>query len=226
MQKPKPPTSFLDQPENGIRLIPAPEVWEWLQAEVLADTGSIHNEDHAHLLDADIKVMWASSSFEKQGRTVLGQAEQVAFRAGGWQKARMEQQMRDWFGDVPAFIITLAADYCVQCSDVDFCALVEHELYHIAQATDKYGQPAFTDEVEGFDKQGKLSASTLDELKAEFANNTAFAPLIVGSKASGGGAGGAGHGGGAALKRSEMTPVAKREYLTAHGQDAYLKLPK
>ena len=90
--------------------------------------------------------MWASSSFEKQGRTVLGQAEQVAFRTGGWQKARMEQQMLNWFGDVPAFIITLAADYCAQCSDTDFCALVEHELYHIAYAMDKYGQPAFTKE--------------------------------------------------------------------------------
>lgn len=76
------------------------------------------------------------------------------------------------------------------------------------------------------DKQGKLSASSLDELKAEFANNTAFAPLIAGSKASGGGAGGAGNGGGAALKRSEMTSVAKREFITKNGQDAYLKLPK
>ncbi|MGY2253977.1 hypothetical protein [Pseudomonas reactans] len=48
------------------------------------------------------------------------------------------------------------------------------------------------------DQQGKLSAATLDELKAEFANDTAFAPLIAGSKASGGGAAGAGGGGGAA----------------------------
>lgn len=48
------------------------------------------------------------------------------------------------------------------------------------------------------DAQGKLSAATLDELKAEFANDTAFAPLIAGSKASGGGAAGAGGGGGAA----------------------------
>jgi hypothetical protein len=48
------------------------------------------------------------------------------------------------------------------------------------------------------DQQGKLSAATLDELKAEFANDTAFAPLIAGSKASGGGANGAGGGGGAA----------------------------
>jgi hypothetical protein len=128
----------------GIRLTPAPEVREWIHAEILAHTGSLHNEDHAHLIDADIAVMWASASFEKQGRRVLGQAEQVAFRAGGWQKARMEQQMFDWFGGVPTFIITLAADYCSICSDVEFCALIEHELYHLAQATDKYGQPAFT----------------------------------------------------------------------------------
>jgi hypothetical protein len=47
------------------------------------------------------------------------------------------------------------------------------------------------------DAQGKLSAATLDELKAEIANDAAFAPLIAGSKASGGGAGGAGGGGGA-----------------------------
>lgn len=35
------------------------------------------------------------------------------------------------------------------------------------------------------DAQGKLSVETLDELKAEIANDAAFAPLIAGSKASG-----------------------------------------
>ena len=147
MGRPYPPSSLLELSDLsgfGIRLTPAPEVWNWLQSEILAHTGSIHNEEHAHLIDADICVMWASSAFTKQGRTVLGQAEQVAFRAGGWQKARMEQQMRDWFGYVPSYIITLAADYCSQCPDDDFCALVEHELYHIAQATDQYGAPKFT----------------------------------------------------------------------------------
>jgi hypothetical protein len=43
--------------------MPAPEVCEWLQAEILADAGSIHNEEHAHLIDADIRVMWASAAF-------------------------------------------------------------------------------------------------------------------------------------------------------------------
>ena len=56
------------------------------------------------------------------------------------------------------------------------------------------GKPA----VVVLDAAGKLSAATLDELKAEFTNDPAFAPLIAGSKASGGGACGAGKGGGAA----------------------------
>lgn len=101
MIRPLPPKSLSELSELSdfcLRLTPAPDVWEWLSVEILAETGSIHNEDHAHLLDADIRVTWASSGFEKQGRTVLGQAEQVAFRAGGWQKARMEQQMVEWFG--------------------------------------------------------------------------------------------------------------------------------
>jgi len=55
----------------------------------------------------------------------------------------MEQQMYEWFGHIPDFIITLAADYCAQCSDLEFCALVEHELYHIAQETDEFGAPKF-----------------------------------------------------------------------------------
>ncbi|HGM6992082.1 TPA: putative metallopeptidase [Serratia marcescens] len=55
-------------------------------------------------------------------------------------------EVQEWFGEVPKFIITLAADYCTQCSDAEFCALVEHELYHIAQATDDFGAPKFNKE--------------------------------------------------------------------------------
>ncbi len=41
-------------------------------------------------------------------------------------------------------VITLAADYCSQCTDAELCALIEHELYHIAQKLDQYGAPKFT----------------------------------------------------------------------------------
>lgn len=147
--RPHPPErlgKFDDTGEFPKMLVPAPELGRWVEDTILADGGPLHNPDHAHLLEADLCFMWASSAFTKQGRTVVGQAEQVMFRAGGWQKARQEQQMIEWFGRVPQFIITLAADYCEQASDAEFCGLVEHELYHVGHALDEFGAPKFTKE--------------------------------------------------------------------------------
>lgn len=142
--RPAPPQEMLADDLFHTILAPAPDLAAWAQKTILAEDGQIHNPDHAHLLDADIGFLWASSAFAKRGRTVIGQAEQVMIRAGGWQKARQEQQLREWFGHVPDFLVTLAADYCAQCSDTEFCALVEHELYHIGQEQDEFGTPKFT----------------------------------------------------------------------------------
>lgn len=142
--RPIPPSdSVSDDPPLWTTLIPAAEVKEWVATQILQDSGALHNPDHSHLIDTDLEFLWASQAFTKQGRVVLGQAEQVMFRGGGWQKARQEQQMIEWFGRVPAFLVTLAADYCAACSDAEFCALVEHELFHIAQELDEFGVPKF-----------------------------------------------------------------------------------
>lgn len=101
-RRPYPPVNFTG--ENWLpytRLIPATEIGEWVNQNILSEDGRIHNPDHAHLLDADMAFMWASGSFAKSGRIVLGQCEQVMMRAGGWQKSRMEQQMHEWFGRIP-----------------------------------------------------------------------------------------------------------------------------
>lgn len=90
-------------PEHLAQFAPAPELLAWVEQTFLAQDGALHNPDHAHLADANLAFLWAPGAFEKAGRTVLGQAEQVMFRAGGWQKARQEQQMIEWFGRVPAF---------------------------------------------------------------------------------------------------------------------------
>lgn len=73
------------------------------------------------------------------------------------------------------------------------------------------------------DKEGKPSAATLDELKNEFVANPAFAPVIVGSKATGGGANGGNHGGGAAktVTRTQfdgMNQVQRAEFAKSGGQ--------
>lgn len=143
-ERPHPPASLLSDEVFRTVIMPAPELRDWIQACILDTDGPIHNPAHLHLVEADIECLWASSAFGKQGRTVIGQCEEVAFRAGGWQKARQEQQFYEWFGRVPKFVVTLAADYCATCSDAEFCALVEHELMHIGQATDEFGSPKFT----------------------------------------------------------------------------------
>jgi hypothetical protein len=142
--RPMPPASFTDP--LTARYAPAPEVLAWVRAEILTQGGQLHNPDHVHLEYADIQFLWAPTGFNKAGRTVLGQCEEVTFRCGPWQKGRQQQQMADWFGIVPQYLITLDASHCLTCSDADFCALVEHELYHVGQEQDIFGAPAFTKE--------------------------------------------------------------------------------
>jgi hypothetical protein len=73
---------------------------------------------------------------------------------------------------------------------------------------------------------GKPSALTLEELKAEIRSDKTLAALLAGSKATGGSANG-GKGGGAAAgakKASEMTLAEKSAYIAEHGLEAWKKL--
>jgi hypothetical protein len=140
--RPLPPEVLFESP--WLSFMPAPELRAWANTMFLVEDGQLHNADHAHIEHASVEFLWASGGFAKQGRTVLGQCEEVTFRAGPWQKGRQEQQMREWFGQVPDFVVTLDADYSRKCSDAEFCALVEHELYHIGHQNDDFGAPAFT----------------------------------------------------------------------------------
>jgi hypothetical protein len=137
---------FTESDSHPTFFLPTHEASDWLFSTIIDPNGELYNEDHGHLIDADLAVLWAASGFIKHGRTIVGQVEQVTFRCGPWQKGRQEQQMIEWFGRVPAYLITLDASYCAQCSDAEFCALIEHELYHIAQELDAFGAPKFTKE--------------------------------------------------------------------------------
>jgi len=73
------------------------------------------------------------------------------------------------------------------------------------------------------DAQGKPSALTVDELKAEFMSNAAYAPLIIGSKAGGGGTNNDNSKGGAngkVIPRSDfdaMGPIERQSHLKEGG---------
>ncbi|MDR9177925.1 putative metallopeptidase [Burkholderia multivorans] len=142
--RPAPPKALFDGSNWFRHLAPANGVNDWVHHTFLREGAPLHNEDHAHLIDADVAYLWAAVENVRQMRRVVGQCEEVTIRAGGWQRARQEQQLCEWFGRVPAFLITLDAHYARECSDLEWCALVEHELYHIGQRTDGFGAPAFS----------------------------------------------------------------------------------
>ncbi|RCW78836.1 hypothetical protein C7476_12122 [Phyllobacterium bourgognense] len=118
---------------------------EWVRATFIEDDGKLFNPDHLHLQSASIGMLWTNVSNSRKGRRIVGQCEegQPSGTMGKWGKARAEEQIVGWFGHVPDFILTFNADYALSCSDAEFCALVEHELYHAAQETDPFDAPKF-----------------------------------------------------------------------------------
>jgi hypothetical protein len=123
--------------------VPDPICAEWIRDTFVAASGPLANEDHAHLLDAAIGVLWTNAIHVRQMRQVLATAEIPTIQAGGWKRARFEYQLREWFGPTQDFVLTFSAPDCLHLDDRAFCALVEHELYHCAQAVDAFGTPKF-----------------------------------------------------------------------------------
>lgn len=139
--RPKPPDVF--QEKWPIRYVPDLTIFDWVKSTFLNADSPMFNEHHIHLLEAQIGFIWTNEENASKGRRVIGTAEQPVFRCSKWQKGRQEQQIVEWFGEIPDFIITLDANFCIDCSDVDFLMLIEHEMHHCAQALDDYGQPKF-----------------------------------------------------------------------------------
>ncbi|MCE6002296.1 putative metallopeptidase [Acinetobacter pittii] len=116
------------------------DLWPWIEETFLCKWGKLHNPDHEHLLSfqpPEISFLWAYAKCEAKDKRVYGQTEKVMINVGGWRKQRQELQLINWFGDIPKYIITLDARVCQVMSDTDFCALVEHELYHIGHKKNK-----------------------------------------------------------------------------------------
>lgn len=145
MKRPYPPKELIEHDWCEEFLFePARDIHDWLQETILNPGSKLYNKEHEHLVGhSGIGFLWAESAFTKQGRIVLGQAEIIQIQAGGWKKYRQEAQMIKWFGFLPKALITLDANYCSYCSDSDFMALVEHELYHFKQKLSPNGGPCY-----------------------------------------------------------------------------------
>ncbi|KQY20267.1 hypothetical protein ASD32_07200 [Rhizobium sp. Root483D2] len=142
--RPYPPETMFGL--DGLKsFVPAADVGEWVKATFFDPSSPVANPEHDHLANAHIGYLWTVVENNRKGKRVIGQCETGSPQGamGKWSKARAEQQVVEWFGSVPDFIITLDAEYCQQCGDAEFMALVEHELYHAAQDVDFFGAPKF-----------------------------------------------------------------------------------
>lgn len=144
--RPEPPGAMLEQHARDA-FVPAPDVAAFVRETLLNEDSPLWNGDHAHLAAAEIAFLWTNVPNQRQQKAIAATAEIPRPPTGNaWTKARYWIQMRDWFGwasDDIDFLITIDANWAAQASDVHFMALLDHELYHCAQATDEFGMPKF-----------------------------------------------------------------------------------
>ena len=139
---PGPPQELLDRSSfgrGGGRFAPALDLEAWVAGELLAENRPLSNYDHAHLAEGEARIgfLWSTERFLSKGRRVLGTAQTGEPTGKAWSAGRQRQQLAEWFGTVPDFLVTLDAWHASTSLDErrpqDFLAVLEHELYHCAQ---------------------------------------------------------------------------------------------
>ena len=143
MIRPQPPTE-LTVPGFGIE--PSTELANWALSTFVKDGSPLCNEEHAHLRTADIAFLWTNVEFEDGLMPVAGMAEIVRVNGKPWPRAERTDHLCLLHGNIPQARIWIYAPAAANYSDASFCALVEHELYHLAHKLDKNNEPMFDDE--------------------------------------------------------------------------------
>lgn len=122
---------------------PSEELGAWARATFIEPDGPLANPDHAHLEQATFGWLWTNYPASQHGRAIAGEARIPRSGGARWSQHAGVWQVEQWFGHVPNFIITISTEAAAIMDDPSFCALVEHELYHCAQAIDEFGSPRF-----------------------------------------------------------------------------------
>ncbi len=112
--RPQPPSSMFEDISSPA-FVPAEDMPEWVEATFLEPSSPLHNPEHAHLAHAEIGFLWTVVENSRKGRRIIGQCEEGKPQGAMGKWARAEMQVKQWFGFVPDFIITLDAEYCRQC---------------------------------------------------------------------------------------------------------------
>ena len=197
-----------------------------LKVEGLEDTGALKRakdhekqarktaEDKARELSDSVEALQAKiSDIENEGHRKTGDVEALE---KSWQEklanreAELSAQLEQANGSLKTILvdnkaIQLASELAVEGSSN---VLMPHIKSRLAVDT-RDGELVTV----VLDEAGKPSALSIDELKQEIANTPAFAPVVIGSKASGSGA--TGESGGGASTTIDWTKASAKEKVAA-----------
>jgi len=127
-KRPKVPPRFTTPGES---FDPAPELERWMRDCFINGGSPLWNPEHEHLELAILGVLWTDVPLTRHGNEVAAMVELPQAQGNKWARARFEQLLRQWFGDVNlSYLITFFGPTCDQLTDAQFCALCEHELLH------------------------------------------------------------------------------------------------
>lgn len=141
LKRPIPPVHLRD---DGWQFESAPSVTDWMRETFIDGPSQLINEDHQHLTQAEIGVIWTNWPAKVHGIPIVGTAEfvQMIGRGRPWGKQRQQAMLDQLEVSDCDFIITLFAPYCHTADDATFCSIIEHELYHCGQQ-ERFGFPWF-----------------------------------------------------------------------------------
>jgi len=165
---------------------------------------------------ADTKVQLEALTEERdgilKGAIPKGDVEKLE---GSWKQKleKREKELTDQLNTLNGSLQTMLVDNVAQGLASKISKSPELILPHIKarlKAELVEGKPT----TRVLDKEGNISALGIKELEAEMVSNPAFAPIIIGSKASGSGAGG-GPGGSGAPSKLDFAKASPKE-IAAH----------
>lgn len=184
------PGWLLDKPDW---FAPSREFGQWARAAFIDDERSpTYNEEHGHLQQATIGFVLTTKAWDKGRDARIGDCGLGKPSGKPWPSGARKQQIEEWFGGVPDFLINLDATWLSTATPLQTCALVEHELMHAGFKTDVFGQAIrsketdrLTWEIRRHDAEVFVSEIArygawnegLDALKSAFAKGPRFGPV-------------------------------------------------
>lgn len=124
-----------------------PELTDHIHNTILSPTHKMFNPVHLHLNELDLGFLFTNIENSTKGQRILGQAKIPGSGGDAWGVGMTNLFLIERFGYFPDALIILNGIWFSGATNLQRYALIEHELFHIAQKTDQYGLPQWDDET-------------------------------------------------------------------------------